>query len=797
MSPPNSRLLVLACLVITSLHVGLTRAENRLDQRPAGPGEWGYRPGDGSRSAVNPPSFSWRPQRDIDLWELECQTVDKSESAVYRSSVRKFNVHTPARAFAPGKYRWRYRGRAEDGKTTEWSRYRAFTLPANAAEMPMPSRSELLGRIPTHHPRLFVRPEDLPRLKELARGSLKAEYEQLVRQSEQLLATPPPTAEPPKYPPGTVRNSDAWRKIWWGNRTYTIRALNGAATLAFTRLLGGKEEYGRQAKRILMACAEWDPKGATGYRYNDEAGMPYNYYFARTYTFVNDLLTDEERALCLRILKVRGDEMYRHLYPRHLWTPYSSHSNRAWHFLGEVGIATLGEVEGADDWVWMAMNVFYNTYPVWSDADGGWHEGTQYWRSYIDRFTWWADVMRAAMGVNAYVKPYFSQIGYYPIYLLPPGKIGGGFGDLNARATSADCRTLMSQLAVQASNGYWQAYVEQLGGPRVGSGYIGFVRGSLPPVKPRALNALPSSRIFRGIGQAVLNTTLENANNDVQIVFKSSPFGTWSHGYEANNSFLLWAYGQRLLIRSGYRDSYGTEHHRRWMWSTRSVNNITVDQGGQLSHSQASVGRIVAFASSPTVDYVVGEAGDAYRPTTNAPSALNRFTRSILFVKPDLIVVYDSLAARTSSTFEYWLHATHPFDAKDPRRIRLNVDDVDCDIELLAPTGLRLTQTDQYDPNPRPRITLREWHLTAATSKPARQVEFVAVYRPRRHSDPVPARSQLVSDEENYTLKASQGETSVEIQLPKRHAQPDRNVVIVRRDPGGKELERVRVPLGK
>ena len=40
--------------------------------------------------------------------------------------------------------------------------------------------------------------------------------------------------------PEVVRNSEQWREIWWGNRTYTIRALDSAATLAFTRLLGGK-----------------------------------------------------------------------------------------------------------------------------------------------------------------------------------------------------------------------------------------------------------------------------------------------------------------------------------------------------------------------------------------------------------------------------------------------------------------------------------------------------------------------------------------------------------------------------
>ena len=348
----------------------------------------------------------------------------------------------------------------------------------------MPPREDLLARIPRQHPRLFVRPEDLPRLRQLAAGPMQAQYQELVKQCERLLKDPPPTEEPPMYPPGTVTNSDAWREIWWGNRTYTTRTLNGAATLAFTRLLGGKEEYGQLAKRILLDCAQWDPRGATGYRYNDEAGMPYNYYFVRTYTFVHDLLSEDERETCRRVMKIRGDEMYRHLYPGHLWRPYSSHSNRAWHFLGEVGVAMLDEVEEADDWVWFAMNVFYNVYPVWSDADGGWHEGFGYWSSYIDRFTWWADVMRAAMDVNAYEKPYFSQIGYYPMYLLPPGKVGGGFGDLNARNTSATAAGLMSQLAVQASNGHWQWYVDQLGGARPESGYIGFVRGALPAVKP-------------------------------------------------------------------------------------------------------------------------------------------------------------------------------------------------------------------------------------------------------------------------------------------------------------------------
>lgn len=41
-------------------------------------------------------------------------------------------------------------------------------------------------------------------------------YEALVVECEKIMADPPPTDEPPKYPEDIKRGSDAWRKIWWG-----------------------------------------------------------------------------------------------------------------------------------------------------------------------------------------------------------------------------------------------------------------------------------------------------------------------------------------------------------------------------------------------------------------------------------------------------------------------------------------------------------------------------------------------------------------------------------------------------
>ena len=720
-----------------------------VDDTPGAPGEFGFRPEEGQPSPVNPPGFVWRPQQKGGAaYELEVARDAAFTAVEYRAAGLTYPVHCPPRTLPEGQWHWRFRMVNKKGEASAWSKVRTFSIAKSAVAMPMPARDDLLGRIPAAHPRLFVRPEQLPQLKALAKGDLKPEFDKLVAECEKLLKNPPPTAEPPTYPEGLSRQSDEWKAIWWGNRTYTIKALDGAARLAFTRLLGGKEEYGQLARRILMDCAKWNPTGSTGYRYNDEAGMPYAYYFSRTYTYVNDLLTPEEKAKCREVMAVRGAEMYKHLCPRHLWQPYSSHSNRAWHKLGEVGIAFKDEIPEAGEWAWFAMNVFYNAYPVWCDSDGGWHEGSSYWQSYIARFSWWADVMRVAFNVNAYQKPYFSQIGYYPMYLQPPGTQGGGFGDLTPTRPADANRQLMTMLAVQAGNPYWKWYVDALGGPQPESGYIGFIRGMLPKVEAKAPDALPSSRCFRGTGQAYLNTTLKAAAENVEVLFKSSPFGTQSHGYDSQNAFMLYVAGDPLFVSTGRRDQYGSKHHADWMWNTKSVNSILVDGKSQGKRTAAARGQVLGFATSADLDYVAGEAAGAYDG-----GVLKRFTRHIVFVKPGLVVLFDRLEAPKPSTFQWMLHSPQEMKIAGPAAVEAASGKASAKVAFLAPAGLKLSQSNLYEPPPR-RNKVTEWHLTAETAAPVARMEFVTVVRPARPGDPAPGGQTLKSIPGGYALEA-------------------------------------------
>jgi len=91
---------------------------------------------------------------------------------------------------------------------------------------------------------------------------------------------------------------------------------------------------------------------------------------------------------------------------------------------------------------------------------------------------------------------------------------------------------------------------------------------------------------------------------------------------------------------------------------------------------------------------------------------------------------------------------------------------VGCDISLLAPKGLAFLQTDQYDPNPRPRITLREWHLTATTPEKSQAAEFVALYRPYRKGNDPPCTQNLKKVDGGYILTADLTDGQVVALLP-------------------------------
>ena len=306
-------------------------------------------------------------------------------------------------------------------------------------------------------------------------------------------------------------------------------------------------------------------------------------------------------------------------------------------------------------WLDYAVNKFYACYPVWSDDDGGWHEGVSYWAGYQAKAVWWLQVAKSALEIDGLKKPFFAQVGDFPLYVAPPGSPNMGFGDLSYGTPSRGWGGFL-EYHLRAggnrpdvatpdtggggpSNGRWTA-------SRACSGSS--TRSTLPPLPPaKPPTDLPPSKVFHGIGVASLHTNLLDSRDDVHLLFKSSPFGSQSHGHNPQNSFQLNAYGEALLTTCVYRDLHGSRFHYGWAHSTVAQNAVLVDGKGQEQHAAKPQGRIVSESLTPAYDYIVGDAVPAYQ------GRLTRCFRHVVLVKnvpTPLLVLLDDLEADGPST---------------------------------------------------------------------------------------------------------------------------------------------------
>lgn len=723
---------MLRSLIVTVLVLLVWRSafaeELVLDESPVVEREWGYRPFEGSVPDQNPPGFSWRPMADAAWYQLQVSRDPSFRKIEYEADRLPWSAHCPPAAFKSGVLHWRYRAafasENDSMQFTNWSAVRAFTVSKNAAVFPQPTRDTLKESVPVEHPRLFLRPENVGSVKAQCEDGLQGMWTALKASADKMLASPPDSSEPPLYPEGTVRLSEVWKNIWWGNRTRTVAVGNAASTLAFVYRIGGDEKYAKAARDLLMDFCEWDPDGSTNYRYNDEAGMPALYLPARAYTFLGDYLTEQERARVIEVMSIRGRHAFEYLSGnRHHWRPYASHSNRSWHKLGELAMAFYHDIPEAESWLDYAMTIFYTAYPVWGDSQGGWHEGTAYWSSYMSRFFYWADVMKSILNISVYDRPFYHQAGYYPLYVAPPGTQTGGFADQAILITSKSLCAVTYELAQGAENPYWLWYATAQEF-KPGTNYLNLLRAArTKDCAPKPPTKLPTSRLFEGVGLALMNTNLVDGKENVQIHFKSSPFGRQSHGYNSNNAFLLNVRGEQVFIRSGKRDLYGSPHHREWMWETKSDNAILINGKGQTTRLPSVVGEITHWATSKTVDVVAGEAGQSY------PDTMSRWGRRIIFLKPSVIVIHDVLDATAPSTFQWMLHAPHqPFEIGD-HEVRWQGKPGSVRVHFLEPEALRLSQSDKFDTPLADWVTWKQeqYHLTADAFEPAEHREFLTL----------------------------------------------------------------------
>jgi len=219
------------------------------------------------------------------------------------------------------------------------------------------------------------------------------------------------------------------------------------------------------------------------------------------------------------------------------------------------------------------------------------------------------------------------------------------------------------------------------------------------------------------------------ADNDrVSVYFKSSPppYGAFNHQHADQNGFVINAGGRRLAIESGYYDGWKTPHWSQWLKQTRAANAITFDGGqGQIFFEQTGYkrmgyGRITRFDSTPQYEAVTGDATRAY------DGALSQALRTLVYLRPGLLLVHDRLASDTPRRWEWNIHALNRMAETSARAIEIENGGQRLCVQMLGGPPVRFSQTGEWPPEAAPRKGEAQWHGRFATA-PLRAAQLLAL----------------------------------------------------------------------
>jgi len=395
-------------------------------------------------------------------------------------------------------------------------------------------------------------------------------------------------------------------------------------------------------------------------------------------------LTDEERSCVASMLAYQGDRLYHHAMNGNALL-LGSILNHTWldtAGLGLAGLALYYECPTAPEWVRFCRDRFVDVLlPKAIGEDGEFPEPCPYvWEySYMSAALFFEGLQRIT-GEDLFAHPAFRRIPTMLSHVLSP--CGGlafdddmmGFDRADGVAYSF--RPLMFRFASKYRDSEAQRYALYEGFDPPGAERSKFYPGGRwfpeereynghweylwcdESIEPREPSGKVASALLRSTGWAILRTGWRPT--DTYLAFRSGPY-LGHHDRFDQNKFVLQAGGEKLI-----EHLYGANYlHFDYFKYTPGSNTILVDGEGQETVPEGSQhtvfmrqykgketnGRIIFFQAQPSFDAVVGDASTAYG------KRVTKFLRYIAFLKPDIFLILDDLAAPEPMTFEWLAHS--------------------------------------------------------------------------------------------------------------------------------------------
>lgn len=663
-------------------------------------------PGDGARPGTNPPVFAWLPLEDADGYRLEVARDSKFENICLDIGGLQESLYLPETALDPGMYFWRWS--AGPAATSEVF---AFEIDPEAVVVEVPPASDWLKGFPAEHPRIYVRPEEVPALRSSAAGEEAQAWARLRESAEAVLAEPHEIDEPPFLPDRSEnyqKYHETWAPIMWNSR----RFVKGAETLGLAYLVSGEDVFARAACRRMASISRWDPEGSSHLPHNDEAHMSVIWNGSNACDWVWDRFTEQEREAVVAQFRRRGQITFDHMHNRGSYgvTRFDSHAGREIVFLAHIALVFHEHIPEAQAWLEWLRPVLCGIWPIWAGDDGAWAEGPSYGLAYVTIMTMFASALKRGIGVDLYRKPFWKNHARWRQYCLPPYAEWMGFGDHTERwaGTWRSNADLVDLIGRETGTAEFTEYVKafraeaeemQTPAERRSSGVLSqlVLAG---PVQTRPPSDADGTilRVFPAAGWCAVRTHLNDPARDVAMIFRSSPLGAISHSHANNNDFILHAGGKVMAMPSGYYIGYGSDHHTHWVWHTKSHNCVTLSDASQIMRSHDSLGSIENAFEDERLAYFAGIADASYSDRAE------RCRRHVFFLKAKrCFVMIDEFVAvpGIDSALQWNIHSWNRFSVdEEARTFLLERDGSSLEGHFMYHNNAFFSLSEGWDPPP-------------------------------------------------------------------------------------------------
>ncbi|MCX7011106.1 MAG: DUF4962 domain-containing protein [Candidatus Sumerlaeota bacterium] len=697
-------------------------------------------PNDSRPLDVNPPTFRWVGKWD-QPYTLQLARADAPWREAQEVADIQETFYRPLQPLAAGPWKWRVQPQGDP-----WLPEQRFDVKEDTARWPIPPWRETYERFPQEHPRLWLRKDELPALRERLAAADKDLVANFTRQLEKTLGAKLSLEEDKAAKKTEDRKSSTIQRT--ASKKDAGDMMGPVGNLAFFAVLMSRDDFAQEAIRRAMAATQLDPKGYTSQRVSDFANGNIVKNVALAYDLLYDRLTPEQRQAMLdclhaRIAGVYKPELEQRLYSAHCW-------QRVFLDLSYGALAAWDADPEMAEWLRWAAKITVATYPWYGGADGASEEGGQYFTgtdmlSSLEMVRFW----KRACGLELTGNPWFGNDPWYVVYSCPLTGPTSRFGDHSPDKSNPNAQRAMAALmqADQYGNPFAAAYakavIEQLGEPafrRSGPGDTAFARlwltdGPFGRTPPKPLADLPAAHVFPDTGLAFIHSAFADPGKNVMFEFRSSPYGAFNHAHADQNSFNISAYGEELIIDSGHYTSFGDAHHYGFTVKQKAHNLILVDGQDEPSRELEAYGQIIGFAQGKDWAWVLGDAKTAYFKTP-----LERQCRQCVWLgggETQTFVIFDSIAAKDGKPhrYEWLLHSANPPELDEAaQKALLATEKAQARVTWLAPRGLKYSLTDQFDPpaeNWRPdkqKIEFpNQWHMKAAPAEGAPSQAFLTV----------------------------------------------------------------------